>query len=217
MPVVGSSAAMRLGDFALVCVFALLVASCARPDPFAKTRPEQVSSDPGLATVVIGQTFLGNQLLDDRCPTSLGTHWSSGGTPVFGFEVRAIECVGKDQAPTLDFSVLPARYTVLQLRPGNYRLDRVSNFRPMEGTTVTPIRDTQPTPRGWPDMTVPRFAVAAGEVVHVGTLVFFRVEPVRLRTTANLAGARAALQEIWPEAAERMVERRMLVGAAPNQ
>ncbi len=137
--------------------------------------------------------------------------------PVFGFEVRAIECVGKDQAPTLDFSVLPAKYTVLQLRPGNYGLERIENFRPMQGTTATPIRDTQPTPRGWPDMTVPRFSVAAGEVVHVGTLVFLRVEPVRLRTTANLAGARAALQEIWPEAAERLVERRMLVGAAPNQ
>lgn len=176
-----------------------------------------MSRDPGLATVVIGQTFLGSQLVGERCPTSLGAHWSSGSVPAFGFEVRAVQCVGKDQPPTLDFSVLPARYTVLQLRPGNYRLERVENFRPMEGTTVTPIRDTQPTPRGLPDMTVPRFSVAAGEVVHVGTLVFLRVEPVRLRTTANLAGARAALQELWPEAAERMIERRMLVGAAPNQ
>ena len=216
MSVVGSSVATCSWKFALVCVFALLVASCARPDPFAKTRPEQLSSDPGLATVVIGQTFLGNQLVNERCPTSLGALWSSGGVPAFGFEVRAIHCVGKEQAPTLDFSVLPARYTVLQLRPGNYRLDRVSNFRPMDGTTVTPIRDTQPTPRGWPDLTVPRFSVAAGEVVHVGTLVFLRVEPVRLRTTANLVRAREALQEIWPEAAERMVERRMLVGAASS-
>ncbi|MFN8760069.1 MAG: hypothetical protein ACK5XA_14825, partial [Tagaea sp.] len=57
-------------------------------------------------------------------------------------------------------------------------------------------------------------SVAAGEVVHVGTLVYLRSDPAELRVTANLEDARTALRAVWPAGANRLIERRMLVGPA---
>lgn len=210
----------------LAAMFGLLVASCALPNSSVVATSAQLPSDPDFAVAVIGQTSIGTLLANESCPNSLSANWSSVGRSdgiVRRFSVRDIQCVeinqpaARDFALSRDFSPLPTKYTVLRLRPGNYRLDEVTHFRGFGSQTRTPIVDTRPIPRGWIDMTVPRFTVAAGEVVHVGTLVYLRVEPVNLRATANLAQAREALRQIWPEGAERMIERRMLVGPPPAQ
>ncbi len=199
----------------LIVVAALFVGSCAvRPSPWAKTDPAKISKSPDLATVVVGQTYLGQVLAKETCPQTLRSHWFQAEPRALAFQIYDFECVGTDQPPTMDFSRLPAKYTIVQLRPGNYRLDQVNRFRRMLPETTTQIQDTRPTPNGWPDMTVPRFTVAAGEIVYVGTLVYLRSDPVELRTAANLDHARDTLRAIWPEGAERLIERRMLVGAA---
>jgi hypothetical protein len=203
----------------LAAIFAVVLAlglgGCTpRPNPWSATARGPFVHNPERATVVLGQTFIGTLLANESCPTAMTATWSLAGGTGLAFQMRELQCVGADQPPSTDFSRLPAKYLILQLLPGNYRLDEIRQFRRMRGELVTPIRDTRPTPRGWPDMTVPRFSVAAGEVVHVGTLVYLRAEPVNLRTTSNLAQARDALREIWPEGAERLIERRMLVGAA---
>ncbi len=199
----------------LFVVAALLVGACAiRPSPWAKTDPAQISKSPDLATVVVGQTYLGQVLAKESCPQTLRSHWGSAETRTLAFQIHDFECVGADQPPTRDFTRLLAKYTIVQLRPGNYRLDQVNRFRRFQPEMTTQIQDTRPTPNGWSDMTVPRFAVAAGEVVYVGTLVYLRSDPVELRTTTNLEHARDALRAIWPEGAERLIERRMLVGTA---
>lgn len=198
----------------LIVVVALFVGGCAvRPSPWAKTDPTQISKNPDLATVVVGQTYLGQVLAKETCPQTLRSHWFHAEPRALAFQIHDFECVGTDQPPTRDFSRLPAKYTVVQLRPGNYRLDQVNRFRRFQQEMTTQIQDTRPTPNGWPDMTVPRFAVTAGEVVYVGTLVYLRSDPVELRATSNLDQARDALRAIWPEGAERLTERRMLVGA----
>lgn len=199
----------------LFVVVALFVGGCAvRPSPWAKTDPAKISNSPDLATVVIGQTYLGQVLAKESCPQTLRSHWFQAEPRTLAFQIYDFECVGVEQPATRDFSRLPAKYTVVQLRPGNYRLDQVNRFRRFQQEMTTQIQDTRPTPNGWPDMTVPRFAVTAGEVVYVGTLVYLRSDPVELRTAANLDHARDALRAIWPEGAERLIERRMLVGAA---
>lgn len=203
---------IRLAAIFAVCA-ALLLGGCAPPNPWSATARGPFSHNPERATVVIGQAFVGNHLANEPCPAALTSSWSMAGRGL-AFQIRELECAPADQRPSADLSRLPAKFLILQLPPGNYRLDEVRQFRRMRGELITPIRDTRPTPNGWPDMTVPRFSVAAGEVVHVGTLVYLRADPVNLRTTANLAQARDALREVWPEGAERIIERRMLVGAA---
>lgn len=176
----------------------------------------QLSTDPGIATIIIGQVYIGTPGGRESCPLRVDTRWmrlpeSTDAADAWRhniMEVFRISC----RTPTRGE---PPAFTVLQIRPGNYVLTRIA-YADSRYKSETAVEEPQGPPRPpWERQTVPRFTVSAGEVVYVGDVALLAVLPARMTGANSPAEAHAILHRLWPEGAARLINRRMLIGPAP--
>ncbi|MCM0021294.1 MAG: hypothetical protein NBV67_14985 [Tagaea sp.] len=207
---------IRLTAIFAVCA-ALALGGCANdPRRSPVTSASGISSDPGLATIVIGQVFVGSGAPQHECPWGIMSEWLrhrtlDDRTPPTQLQLRNFACAIPDRAT-------PPAFTVLQVPPGDYRMFEITAYAPMRSPSSTRVQEPPPGFTTWEEATVPRFSIAAGEVVYVGNVVFIYAAPAQMRGGSTPDLARAALRALWPAGAERMIDRRMSIGrAAPRQ
>lgn len=205
---------LRTAIFA-VCLAALLGGCGNDPRRFSVASSTGISRDAGLGTVVIGQLYVGRGETRESCPQRLAANWvrlraatDPAGAPIFSQpSLRDFGCAIDDKS-------VPPAFSVFQLEPGDYVLTHITDSGFMRGQGSTVVRNDPEArdPDGRPARTVPRFRVAAGEIVYVGNLVYLNSFPAEIKGESTPDLARAALRALWPDGAERMIERRMLIG-----
>jgi len=172
-----------------------------------------VVADPKLGTVVIGQIFAGNGSADESCPYRMITDWVRRTPPGETPDMTAPRQHRVTQtACSIANKETPPTFTTFQLMPGTYVLFQITRHTPFSPIAITNVRNTAAAETSTDGLTMPRFSVAAGEVVYVGNVVFLNSFPAEIRGASTPEPARAALRVLWPEGAVRIVDRRMVIG-----
>jgi hypothetical protein len=199
---------------AIVFAVSLVLTACGPPInvPPVTSRGGFVH-DPKLGTIVIGQIFTGNGAANASCPYRMLTSWVHRTPPGETADMKAPRQfdVSNTACAVTDKSAVPA-FSVFQIQPGDYILHKITRHSPFTPISNTDVRNTSAATASADGMTVPRFSVAAGEAVYVGNVVLLNAFPAEMRGASTPEPARAALRAVWPEGAERMVDRRMLIG-----